>query len=233
MSKDNKGINNWPLDERPRERLIKLGTSGMSNAHLLAIILRTGSRDKSAIGLARELLLHFGTLQELDGAAFAEFSNIKGIGPAKTAQLKAAFELGRRLLRSGNETTAKNPFFKNSREVFEYYRPLFYGLKKERFLCALLDTKNRVFKENVVSEGTLTSSPVHPREVFRDAIKEAAASVLFVHNHPSGDPSPSRDDINITKRLVETGNVVGIKVLDHLIISDGKYLSLMEKGYMD
>jgi catabolite regulation protein CreA len=127
---------------------------------------------------------------------------------------------------------SKNPFFKNSSEVFEYYRPLFYGLKKERFLCALLDTKNRVFKENIVSEGTLTSSPVHPREVFRDAIKEAAASVLFVHNHPSGDPSPSRDDINITKRLVETGNVIGIKVLDHLIISDGKYLSLMEKGYM-
>jgi DNA repair protein RadC len=227
------GINKWPDDERPRERLIKLGASGMSNAHLMAIILRTGSRDKSAIGLARDLLLHFGTLQELDGAASAEFMDIKGMGPAKTAQLKAAFELGRRLLRSGNENSAKNPFFKNSREVFEYFRPFFYGLKKERFLCALLDTKNRVFKENVVSEGTLTSSLVHPREVFRDAIKEAAASVLFVHNHPSGDPSPSRDDINITKRLVETGNVVGIKVLDHLIISDGKYLSLMEKGYMD
>ena len=229
---ENKGINKWPEDERPRERLIKFGASGLSNAHLLAIILRTGGRDKSAIGLARELLTHFGTLQKLDGAASAEFSDIKGMGPAKTAQLKAAFELGRRLLRSENGTTPKNPFFKNSREVFEYYKPLFYGLKKERFLCALLDTKNRIFKENVVSEGTLTSSPVHPREVFRDAIKEAAASVLFVHNHPSGDPSPSRDDINITKRLVETGNVVGIKVLDHLIISDGKYLSLMEKGYM-
>lgn len=232
MGKYSRGINKWPEDERPRERLIKLGASGMSTAHLLAIILRTGSRDMSAIGLARELLLHFGTLKEIEGAASAEFTNIKGMGPAKTAQLKAAFELGRRLLRSRNETSAKNPFFKNSREVFEYFRPLFYGLKKERFLCALLDTKNRIFKENVVSEGTLTSSPVHPREVFRDAIKEAAASVLFVHNHPSGDPSPSRDDINITKRLVETGNVVGIKVLDHLIISDGKYLSLMEKGYM-
>ena len=228
---ENKGINNWPEDERPRERLIKFGASGLSNAQLMAIILRTGSRDKSAIKLARELLLRFGTLQEIESAASAEFSDIKGIGPAKTAQIKAAFELGRRLLRSGTEPPSKT-FFKNSREVFEYYRPFFYGLKKERFLCALLDTKNRVFKENVVSEGTLTSSPVHPREVFRDAIKEAAASVLFVHNHPSGDPSPSRDDINITKRLVETGNVVGIKVLDHLIISDARYLSLMEKGYM-
>ena len=230
---ENKGINKWPEDERPRERLTKLGASGMSDAQLLAIILRTGSSDKSAVGLARELLFCFGTLKEIEGAASAEFSDIKGIGPAKTAQLKAAFELGRRLLRSGINVSEKSPFFKNSRAVFEYFRPLFYGLKKEKFLCALLDTKNRVFKENIVSEGTLTSSPVHPREVFRDAIKEAAASVLFVHNHPSGDPSPSRDDINITKRLVETGNVVGIKVLDHLIISDNQYLSLMEKGYMD
>lgn len=232
LGMDNNGINNWPEDERPRERLIKGGASGMSDAHLLAIILRSGSREKSAVGLARELLFHFGTLQMIESAGSAECEGIKGMGPAKTAQLKAAFELGRRLLRSGSETAAKHSFFRNSREVFEYYRPLFYGLKKEKFLCALLDAKNRVFKENIVSEGTLTSSPVHPREVFRDAIKEAAASVLFVHNHPSGDPDPSRDDINITKRLVETGNVVGIKVLDHLIISDDRYLSLMEKGYM-
>ena len=232
MNIKNNSINKWPEDERPRERLIKHGSTGMSDAQLLAIILRSGSREKSAVGLARDILFRFGTLQEVESAATAELAEIKGMGPAKTAQLKAAFELGRRLMRSCSNVSETSPFFKNSREVFEYYRPVFYGLKKERFLCALLDTKNRVFKENVVSEGTLTSSPVHPREVFRDAIKEAAAAVLFVHNHPSGDPSPSRDDINITKRLVETGNVVGIKVLDHLIISDSKYLSLMEKGYM-
>jgi DNA repair protein RadC len=229
---DINGINNWPVDERPRERLIKLGAAGLSDAQLLAIILRTGDTKKSAIGLAREILFRFGTLQEIESAASAELNEIKGVGPAKTAQLKAALELGRRLMRSGSNVSEKKPFFKNSREVFEYFRPVFFGLKKEKFLCALLDTKNRIFKENIVSEGTLTSSPVHPREVFRDAIKEAAASVLFVHNHPSGDPSPSRDDINITKRLVETGSVVGIRVLDHLIISDTKYLSLMEKGYM-
>ncbi len=229
---DNNGINNWPVDERPRERLIRHGAAGLSDAQLLAIILRTGDTKKSAIGLAREILFRFGTLKEIESAASAELAEIKGVGPAKTAQLKAALELGRRLMRSGSNVSEKNPFFKNSREVFEYFRPVFFGLKKEKFLCALLDTKNRIFKENIVSEGTLTSSPVHPREVFRDAIKEAAASVLFVHNHPSGDPSPSRDDINITKRLVETGSVVGIKVLDHLIISDTKYLSLMEKGYM-
>jgi DNA repair protein RadC len=229
---DNNGINNWPVDERPRERLIRHGAAGLSDAQLLAIILRTGDTKKSAIGLAREILFRFGTLKEIESAASAELNEIKGVGPAKTAQLKAALELGRRLMRSGCNVSEKNPFFKNSREVFEYFRPVFFGLKKEKFLCALLDTKNRIFKENIISEGTLTSSPVHPREVFRDAIKEAAAAVLFVHNHPSGDPSPSRDDINITKRLVETGSVVGIKVLDHLIISDTKYLSLMEKGYM-
>ena len=105
-------------------------------------------------------------------------------------------------------------------------------MKKEKVICALLNTKNKVFKEILVSDGTLTSSLVHPREVFRYAIKEAAAAVLIIHNHPSGDPSPSRDDINITKRLVETGKMIGINVLDHIIISDGKYLSLLEKGYI-
>ena len=121
---------------------------------------------------------------------------------------------------------------KNSREVFEYFRPRFYGLKKEKFLCALLDSKNRVFRESIVSEGTLTSSLVHPREVFRYAIKEAAASVLFIHNHPSGDPDPSRDDIEITRRLVETGKVIGINIIDHIIITDASYMSLMEKGHI-
>ncbi len=226
-------INEWPLDERPRERLLKYGASGLSTAQLLAIILRNGSRNKSAIGLARELLDSFSSLADIEGAAIAEFSQIKGIGGAKIAQLKAAFELGKRLLKSNGEAQLQNLSFKNSREVFNYYRPEFFGLKKERFLCILLDTRNRVFKETVVSEGTLTSSPVHPREVFRDAIKEAAASVMFIHNHPSGDPNPSRDDINITKRLIETGKVIGINVLDHIVIADVSYFSLMENGHMD
>lgn len=228
---ENRSIRKWPSDERPRERLLKFGASGMSTAQLLAIILRTGGRNASAIGLARELMNRFNGLQGIDDAGVAEFSSIKGMGTAKTAQVKAALELGRRLLQNDSDE-AQNPSFKNSRDVFEYYRPRFYGLKKERFMCVLLDSRNRIFREIIVSEGTLTSSLVHPREVFRDAIKEAAASVMFLHNHPSGDPNPSRDDINITKRLVETGKIVGINVLDHIVISDGKYLSLMEKGYI-
>ncbi len=229
---DYKSIKGWPEDERPRERLLKFGADELSTAHLMAIILKTGGRGKSALDLARELLMQFRSVKEIEAASLAEFSLIKGIGSAKVAQLKAAFELGRRLMASEAEGDPKKPSFKSSRDVYDHYRPRFYGLKKERFLCVMLDTKNRVFKESVVSEGTLTSSLVHPREVFRGAIKEAAASVLFLHNHPSGDPSPSRDDIAITERLVETGKVVGIEVLDHIIISDNDYLSLFEKGYI-
>ena len=227
-----RGIRIWPADERPRERLIRYGAGSLSTAQLLAIILRIGGRDKSAIQLARELLHNFHSLKEIDDASLAEFSDIKGMGSAKVSQVKAAFELGKRLMQDSDDLTKKNRSFTSSRDVYEYYRPGFFGLKKEKFLCALLDTKNSVFKDMVVSEGTLTSSLVHPREVFRYAIKEAAASVLFIHNHPSGDTNPSNDDIAITKRLVETGRIVGINVLDHIIISDNRYLSLMEKGYM-
>ncbi len=227
-----KSIKEWPEDERPRERLLRFGANGLSTAQLLAIILRTGSRDKSALELARELLVHFSSVKEIEDASAAEFSEIKGIGSVKIAQIKAAFELGRRLLQDAADKTSQVPSFKNSTDVYNYYRPMFYGLKKEKFLCVMLDAKNRVFKEMVVSDGSLTSSLVHPREVFRYAIKEAAASVLLVHNHPSGDPNPSRDDIEITERLSKTGRIVGINVLDHIIISDTKYLSLKEKGYL-
>lgn len=226
-------IKNWPEDERPRERLLRFGADELSTAQLLAIILRTGGRNKSAIELAREILVKFKNLKEIEDASIAEFSELKGIGAAKIAQIKAAFELGKRLIANEKRNTSQWPCFNNSSQVYTYYMPKFYGLKKEKFLCTLLDTKNKVFKETTVSEGTLTSSLVHPREVFRYAIKEAAASVLFVHNHPSGDPSPSRDDIDITKRLIETGKIIGINVLDHIIIGDGRYLSLIESGYLN
>lgn len=229
----NKSIKEWPEDERPRERLLKFGSSELSTAQLLAIILKTGGKDKSALALAREILIQFNSLKDIEDASTAEFSEVKGIGSAKIAQLKAAFELGRRLLRNGKKNSSQSPCFKNSQQVYDYYMSKFFGLKKEKFFCILIDTKNRVFKENLISEGTLTSSLVHPREVFRYAIKEAAASVLFVHNHPSGDPTPSKNDIDITKRLIQTGRVVGINVLDHIIIGDGKYVSLIEKGYVN
>jgi DNA repair protein RadC len=225
-------IKHWPEDERPRERLLKFGASGLSTTQLLAILLRTGGKNKNAIELAREILMRFKSLEEIEDASIAEFEGLNGMGAAKIAQLKAALELGRRFMSKEKTGISKTPCFKNSKQVYEYYMPKFRGLKKERFICSLLDTKNRVFKATVVSEGTLTSSLVHPREVFRYAIKEAAASVLFVHNHPSGDPGPSRDDIEITRRLVETGRIIGINVLDHVIIGEDRYLSLREKGYL-
>lgn len=222
-------IKKWPESERPRERLLKHGARSLSDAQLLAIVLRTGSGAKSALDLAIELINTFGNLKKIEDAAPKEFACLKGIGDAKISQLKAAFELGRRLF---EEHQSKGPAFLSGYNVFIYYRKYFKNMQKEEFRCALLDAKNRFFRDCRISEGTLTNSLIHPREAFRDAIKESAASVIFIHNHPSGDPTPSREDIIITERLVKAGDIVGIRVLDHIIIGDDTYISMMEKGYI-
>ena len=224
-----KSIKNWPEGERPRERLLKHGAHNLSEAQLLAIILRTGGGGKSAIDLAIEILNSFGNLNKIENASPGEFTAFKGMGKAKVAQLKAAFELGKRLIEEPHE---KGPVFSSGHDVYSYYYSSFKNLRKEVFRCVMLDAKNRIVRDCRISEGTLTHSLIHPREAFRDAIKESAASVIFVHNHPSGDPSPSRDDIVITERLVSVGEIIGIKVLDHVILGDGKYTSMMEKGYI-
>lgn len=223
----NPKIKDWPENERPRERLIKYGTEGLSDAQLLAIIIRTGGEGKSVLALAMELLDKFGGLKNIESASIVDLSLTKGLGKAKIAQLKAAFELGKRLM---SEPIANNAVFSSSNLVYSYFASRFKNAKKEIFLCALLDTKNRLIREVKVSEGTLTNSLIHPREAFKEAIRESAASVIFVHNHPSGDPVPSRDDIMVTERLKATGDIVGITVLDHVIIGDGTYVSLKEKG---
>jgi len=222
-------IKKWPEDERPRERLLKYGAHTLSEAQLMAILLRTGGGGKSALDLAIELLNSFGDLRKIESASLGEFATIKGIGEAKVAQLKAAFEIGRRMIETLSQ---KGPVFSSGQDVYVYYYPRFKNLKKEVFYCALLDAKNRVFKESKISEGTLTNSLIHPREAFRDAIKESAASVIFVHNHPSGDPGPSREDILMTERLASVGEIIGIKVLDHVIIGEERYTSMMERGYI-
>lgn len=222
-------IKKWPEGERPRERLLKYGAHNLSEAHLLAIILRTGGGGKSAIDLAIEILNSFGDLKKIENASPREFAPFKGMGKAKVAQLKAAFELGKRLI---EEPYEKGPVFSSGHDVYAYYYSRFKNLRKEVFWCAMLDAKNRIFKDCRISEGTLTHSLIHPREAFREAIKESSASVIFVHNHPSGDPGPSREDILITERLMSVGELIGIKVLDHIIIGDEKYTSMMEKGYI-
>jgi DNA repair protein RadC len=222
-------IRTWPEGERPRERLLKHGADRLSDAQLLAIILRTGGGGKSALDLAMEILTDLGNLRGIENAALGEFSQFKGMGNAKVAQLKAAFELGRRML---EEPAKRGPAFSSSGDVYAYYHQRLRDLRKEVFYCAMLDAKNRISKDYCVSEGTLTNSLIHPREAFKNAIKESAASVIFVHNHPSGDPSPSREDIIITQRLMNAGEIVGIKVLDHVIIGDNTYTSMMEEGYI-
>jgi DNA repair protein RadC len=222
-------IKNWPEEERPRERLLKAGSGNLSDAQLIAIIVRTGGGGKSALELGMELLRIFGSLKKLEQASVKELEQLSGLGNAKIAQLKAAFELGSRLLR---ESSLKGPVFSTGNDVYLYYYPLLQNVKKEVFHCAMLDAKNRLIRDSRVSEGTLTASLIHPREAFRDAIKESAASVIFVHNHPSGDPTASREDMVITERLSSAGDMIGISVLDHIIIGDGTYTSMLEKGYL-
>ncbi|HTZ17970.1 MAG TPA: DNA repair protein RadC [Dissulfurispiraceae bacterium] len=222
-------VNEWPEDERPRERLLKRGPEALSNAQLLAIILRTGNGDKGVMDLAIEFIDHFKDLRSIDCASVADLASIKGVGTAKIAQIKAAFELGKRLMAESHDGS---PLFSSSSAVHSFFAPRFKNLKKELFLCLLLDTKNRLIKEVRISEGTLTNSLIHPREAFREAVKESAASVIFVHNHPSGDPAPSRDDISVTERLKQAGELVGISVLDHIIVGDGSFVSLKEKGIL-
>lgn len=226
-----KKIKDWPENERPRERLIKYGAESLSDAQLLAIILRTGSGGKGVLNLCMDLLDKYKGLRNIDAVAISDLSKEKGIGIAKIAQIKAAFELGKRLM---SESDGNNPVFSSSQSVFSYFAPRFKNLMKEMFMCILLDAKNRLISEKkyTISEGTLTNSLIHPREAFKEAIKESAASVIFVHNHPSGDPEPSKDDIVITERLKSAGDIVGINVLDHVIIGDGRYVSLKEKGIL-
>lgn len=227
---DQSSIKHWPETERPRERLLKHGADHLSDAQLLAIALRTGNKDKSAVNLGLALLDIYKTLGNIEGTSLRELQErpeLKGIGAAKLAQLKAAFELGRRLLR---EESGFHAHFSSSHAVYAYFASRFRHLKKELFVALFLDAKNKLIREYKVSEGTLTNSMIHPREAFKQAIKESAASVIFVHNHPSGDPSPSQDDLAVTRRLKDVGELLGIPVLDHIIIGDGTYVSLKEKG---
>jgi len=226
-------IREWPESDRPREKLLEKGPATLSNAELLAIILRVGdaSSRKSALDFGRELLQLFGeSLRRLEGASAQEICTLKGIGPAKAAQIKAALELGKRF---AEEELKRGEQFRSSADVFNHYREHLGGLKKEEFHVLLLDAKNRIIRDVRVSEGSLTSSLVHPREVFNPVIRESAAAVILVHNHPSGDPLPSQEDLQITRRLRDIGEVMGVRVLDHIIVGKGKYVSFVDDGYWD
>ncbi|MBD2870453.1 RadC family protein [Paenibacillus arenilitoris] len=218
-----------PHEERPRERMMKYGADALSHAELLAILLRTGTQRQSAIHLAGSILKQCGSLRNLMDMSVEELTAIRGIGPAKALQLRAGIELGRRMARSriGDAVVVRKP-----QDAADYVMEELRYLKKEHFVCLFLNTKNHIIARETLSIGTLNASLVHPREVFRAAIQRSSASIVCAHNHPSGDPAPSPEDIALTKRLAEAGELVGIEVLDHIVIGDGRFVSLKEQGYL-
>ncbi|ADD02111.1 DNA repair protein RadC [Thermoanaerobacter mathranii subsp. mathranii str. A3] len=223
-------IKDLPYEERPRERLIKHGAQVLSNAELIAIIIGTGSKRESAITLAQRLIMEDKGLKFIVDSSVEKLASIKGIGIAKAVKLKAAVELGRRMMLS----TGSDSFTITSPEdVISLMMDEMRYLTKEYFKVIMLNVKNKVIAIETISIGSLNTSIVHPREVFKAAIERSCSSIILVHNHPSGDPTPSREDIEVTKRLVEGGNILGIKVLDHVIIGDGRGISLKEKGYYE
>jgi DNA repair protein RadC len=228
MVKKSFTIHDLPVTERPRERLQRFGAEALSAQEILALILGRGIAGESVTMTAQRLLSKFGNLRGIAGASMEELAKIKGIGVAKASQIKAAFELANRL--EGQPETGKRQVVKNPIEVVSVVRGKLKGKKKEHFLVVLLDTRNQVIKVSEVSVGSLDTSVVHPREVFKEAISASAASVIFVHNHPSGDTEASEDDIRLTKRLAEAGEIMGIDVLDHIIVTDNDFLSLKGKG---
>lgn len=218
-----------PAQERPRERMERYGAGALGVAKLLAIILRVGNTRVSAIQLGQLLVSNFGGLRNLAAASVQELSQISGIGLAKACQLQAAFELGKRLATSGNVPhsviTSPDTAANLVMEEMRY-------LREEHFRVIFLDTRNQEIVSRDISVGSLNASIVHPREIFKAAISHSAAAIILVHNHPSGDPTPSKEDLALTARIREAGELIGIPVLDHLIIGDGRFLSLKERGLL-
>lgn len=215
-------------EERPRERLIKNGASSLSDSELLAIILRTGSRQENAINLAQRILSEY-NIKQLSQTNLDQLMEIHGIKESKAAQIAACFEIARRLEYFREEP---KPKINSPEDVYRRMYPKLREHKREMFIELCLDTKNQIIKEDIISIGSLSANIVHPREVFKVALSVSAAHIIVAHNHPSGDPTPSREDIEISKKLIEAGKILGIDVLDHVIIGDGKYFSMKETGHI-
>ncbi|MDX8342006.1 RadC family protein [Rossellomorea sp. YZS02] len=222
-------IRDFPQDERPRERMIQSGASSLSNQELLAILLRTGTKSESVLQLSNRLLNQFDGLNLLKDASLEEITKTKGIGLAKAVQIMAAVEFGRRI---SNLAFDDRYSIRSPEDGANYVMNDMRFLAQEHFVCLYLNTKNQVLHKQTIFIGSLNASIVHPREVFKEAFRRSAASIICIHNHPSGDPTPSREDIEVTKRLVECGRIIGIDILDHLIIGEKKFISLKEKGYL-
>lgn len=230
MNPDKHGlmVRDYPLEERPRERMIREGAEALSNQELLAILLRTGTHRESVLQLASRLLKEIGSIRRLYDISIDELMQIKGIGQAKAVQIKAGVELGRRVAQKAKEQAV----IRSPQDAAAYLIERLQLESQEKFYCLYLNTKNQVVFEKTVFVGSLNASIVHPREVYKEALKWSAASIIVAHNHPSGDPTPSHEDIQVTRRLKEAGEILGIECLDHLIIGADRYISLKEKGYL-
>jgi DNA repair protein RadC len=220
-------IKELPVDERPRERLVQFGANALSSAELLAILLRTGTPEMTAVQLAQHLLTSMGSLRAIASAKPSELAQVKGIGLAKAAQLLAAVELGRRI---ALEAMGEKPAITRPEDVYALLHHQLRDEKQEHVILLLLNTKNRVIQQSTLTKGTLDASLLHPREVFREAIRHSASSIILAHNHPSGDPTPSSEDIQMTNRLHQAGQLLGIDLLDHVILGDGRWVSLKAQG---
>lgn len=219
-------IHEMPVDDRPRERLLKYGPEALSNAELLAIILRTGSQKENVVNMCSRIFSEY-NIKQLSQANISMLTQIHGIGNAKATQIAAVFELARKLEGFTDDPKRK---IRSPADVYSLLYPRMREQKREKFVALLLDTKNQIIREETISIGSLNASIVHPREVFRAALMESCASVILSHNHPSGDPTPSREDIAVTEKLIEGGKLLGIDVLDHVVIGDGRYISLKDEG---
>jgi DNA repair protein RadC len=213
----------------PRERLHAAGAGVLSDAELVALVLRTGQHGRDALAVARELLTREGPLAELSRRSAAALCAVPGLGPAKVASLLAAVELGRRI---ASRRLRPGDVIRSPADVHRHYYQRMRDAAREHFMVLLLDGRHRVMRESQVSQGTLTASLVHPREVFREAVHAAAAAIVLVHNHPSGDPTPSAEDREVTRRLAEAGEILGVRVLDHVVVAEQGYQSFEELGLL-
>ncbi|MBI5476062.1 MAG: DNA repair protein RadC [Ignavibacteriales bacterium] len=222
-------ISDWPLGDRPREKLIKYGADTLTEAELIAILLRTGAGKITAVDIGKLLIKEFISLDRLAKKSYSELQSFKGVGPAKAISLCAAFELGRR---AAVEQKKERKTISTPEDVVSIYLPGLRDAQQEIFKVLFLDSANHLLGDRLITTGILNSSLVHPREVYKYAIIESAASIIILHNHPSGNPEPSSDDIQITRQISEAGKILGIPLHDHIILAREKYASFAEKGLL-
>jgi len=222
-------LHDLPVNERPRERLVKYGVESLSLQELLSLIFGRGSKGESVVKISQKLISTFGSLDQLSEASVEELKKIKGLGLAKSCQLKACFEISKRLVKEEISNKNKNVIIKSPKDIFPLLKEKIINFHKEYFIVVSLDNRNKVINIDTVSIGTLNSSLIHPRETFETAIKNHAAGIIICHNHPSGELKPSEDDLVVTDNLIKAGKLLGIEVADHLIITKEGYYSFKEK----